>query len=476
MNIIEAEDVVKGLPDRELFQEAQYPSGRIPQFLAVSEVQRRQDMRQRFQAQQQQPQQTVKDQILQGAMGGGQPQMPQMPPQQPPMPQAPAAMGAPPPPQAQMYRGGIARMSAGGITKGGIVYMQTGRTVPAAAPVAPATTPLPDPAMNALSFQLRGIPKIMESLRGVLPSGGGYSPSAQQIAMLRPKKEEFITPEEQARRAEMISQYERTVQERLKEDRDLASRYLAEAEAPIAQSQEEARRAAIASTLMRLGSGVASGDAAAGLASATGAVEDIMGRSREKAEMQRMAARQQAQTAEREAIRTGRSGADAVFQMQVQALAADTDAQKQFVRSTREFGQWLYGQQAEAGRASAQSQAAAAQIAVSIAGNVQRLVAEASDQAGLDQRQFSQTFSNVFENVMEGIKDADWGVNSEGNPITPTVDQLTSKANELANKTLANAGIYAPSSVANISTEQERKALKKGTVYRGPDGIVRVAN
>ena len=85
MNIIEAEDVVKGLPDRELFQEAQYPSGRIPQFLAVSEVQRRQDMRQRFQAQQQQPQQTIKDQILQGAMGGGQPQMPpQQPPAQPP--------------------------------------------------------------------------------------------------------------------------------------------------------------------------------------------------------------------------------------------------------------------------------------------------------------------------------------------------------------------------------------------------------
>ena len=52
MNILEAEDMVKGLPDQVLFQYAQNPPPQIPQYLAVSEVQRRQDMRQRFQAQQ----------------------------------------------------------------------------------------------------------------------------------------------------------------------------------------------------------------------------------------------------------------------------------------------------------------------------------------------------------------------------------------------------------------------------------------
>jgi hypothetical protein len=119
MNIIEAEDLVKGLPDQALFQEAQYPSGRIPQFLAVSEVQRRQDMRQRFQATQQGQQATVKDQILQGGIGstGMAPEMSSAPPMAPQMP----PQGAPMPPPVGMAMGGI------------VPYrMQEGRTVPGA--------------------------------------------------------------------------------------------------------------------------------------------------------------------------------------------------------------------------------------------------------------------------------------------------------------------------------------------------------
>jgi plasmid maintenance system antidote protein VapI len=117
MNIIEAEDLVKGLPDQALFQEAQFPSGRIPQFLAVSEVQRRQDMRQRFQAAQQEQQATVKDQILQGGIGstGMAPEMTSAPPMAPQMP----PQGAPMPPPVGMAMGGI------------VPYrMQEGRTVP----------------------------------------------------------------------------------------------------------------------------------------------------------------------------------------------------------------------------------------------------------------------------------------------------------------------------------------------------------
>jgi len=119
MNIIEAEDLVKGLPDQALFQEAQFPSGRIPQFLAVSEVQRRQDMRQRFQATQQGQQATVKDQILQGGIGstGMAPEMTSAPPMAPQMP----PQGAPMPPPVGMAMGGI------------VPYrMQEGRTVPGA--------------------------------------------------------------------------------------------------------------------------------------------------------------------------------------------------------------------------------------------------------------------------------------------------------------------------------------------------------
>ena len=123
MNIIEAEDLVKGLPDQALFQEAQFPSGRIPQFLAVSEVQRRQDMRQRFQTAQQGQKPSVKDQILQGGIGstGMAPEMSSAPPMAPQMP----PQGGPMPPPVGM--------AGGGMNPGGMVYMQEGRTVPRAA-------------------------------------------------------------------------------------------------------------------------------------------------------------------------------------------------------------------------------------------------------------------------------------------------------------------------------------------------------
>lgn len=132
MNILEAEDMVKGLPDQVLFQYAQNPPPQIPQYLAVSEVQRRQEMRQRFQAQSQGQQPTVKDQILQGGS-------PEQAPQGGPPGGAPPGAAPPGAPMEQpmtgapmggMFRGGMTRMANGGLTPGGIVYMQEGRTVP----------------------------------------------------------------------------------------------------------------------------------------------------------------------------------------------------------------------------------------------------------------------------------------------------------------------------------------------------------
>jgi hypothetical protein len=97
MNILEIEDIIKGLPDQSLMQEAQAPSGQMPQFLVVSEIQRRADMRKRFQNQQQEmPQGTIADQILQSgimAMGNRQP-IQSMPPQG--MPQGMPPQGMPP--------------------------------------------------------------------------------------------------------------------------------------------------------------------------------------------------------------------------------------------------------------------------------------------------------------------------------------------------------------------------------------------
>jgi len=114
MNIIDTEDMIKGLPDAALQKEAQNPSGQAPQFLVVSEIKRRKDMRARY-AQNQKPQGTVKDQLLgvnpttpQRQMASmGQPQGRPMPPMGGQMPmQQPA-------PQMGMYSGGVVRMAQG---------------------------------------------------------------------------------------------------------------------------------------------------------------------------------------------------------------------------------------------------------------------------------------------------------------------------------------------------------------------------
>ena len=110
MNILEVEDMVKGLPDDRLQQEAEMPTGQVPQFLVVSEIQRRSDMRQRFaERQQQQPQGTVKDQVLQQGIASMVPQDPQMQPammgMQQPMPSQMEMQQSPMPPPIQMAEG-----------------------------------------------------------------------------------------------------------------------------------------------------------------------------------------------------------------------------------------------------------------------------------------------------------------------------------------------------------------------------------
>ena len=109
MNILEQEDIIKGLPDAALMKEASAPSGQVPQFLVVSEIKRRSDMRKRFEAQQQQDQGTVKDQIVMEAMGIGS----MMPPQMASAPQPMGPAGAPP---MGMAQGGIVQMANGGST------------------------------------------------------------------------------------------------------------------------------------------------------------------------------------------------------------------------------------------------------------------------------------------------------------------------------------------------------------------------
>ena len=96
-NIIQIEDDVKGMPDQTLQMLARQPSSQVPQFLVVSEIQRRTDMRKRFEAQKQQPQGSVSDRIVDEGLASLAPP-PQM---QAPMPMQPQQM-----PQ-QMAAGGV---------------------------------------------------------------------------------------------------------------------------------------------------------------------------------------------------------------------------------------------------------------------------------------------------------------------------------------------------------------------------------
>ena len=119
MNILDAEDMIKGLPDQTLMQQAQMPTGELPQFLVVSEIQRRSDMRKRHEAQmQEQSQGTVKDQIMREGIAAMMPQQPMgMPPQM--MPQGMPPQGMPP-------QGMPTGMPPMGMAAGGVVQMQRG--------------------------------------------------------------------------------------------------------------------------------------------------------------------------------------------------------------------------------------------------------------------------------------------------------------------------------------------------------------
>ena len=164
MNLLDAEDMIKSLPDQALMQQAQMPTGEIPQFLVISEIKNRADMRKRYEAQlKEQPQGTVAEQVMREGIAGMMPQQgvtpqmgqqppqvgPQMPPQgMPPQggpqgmpPQGMPPQGMPPqmppqggpqgmpsqmPPQGMPPQGMPPGMPPMGMAAGGIVRMRNG--------------------------------------------------------------------------------------------------------------------------------------------------------------------------------------------------------------------------------------------------------------------------------------------------------------------------------------------------------------
>ena len=216
-NIIEAEDDVKGMPDQTLQRMAQQPDGRYPQFLVVSEIQRRSNMRKRFEAQQQ-PQGTVKDQIVQqgiASLAPPQPQMqqamgvPQQMPQQAPMP--------PQMPSQGMYAGGVVNMNIGqqvpyitterrfGMADRGPRLTDAGREATAAL-YSGLTQQRPGELETIYSGELVGMP--MSEYEALLAQG--YTPTATGgLSRQGPPRETAMFDPELAERATGLTGFER---------------------------------------------------------------------------------------------------------------------------------------------------------------------------------------------------------------------------------------------------------------------------
>jgi hypothetical protein len=124
MNIIQLQDDLKGLPDNALIGYVQNPTGAVPTYLALGELERRTKMREKFK--QAAPTETVSEQIVQEAVPQGigalmPTNMPtNMPPPMAPSPEAVTETGIanlPAPNVGQNYEaGGIVGYAEGGLT------------------------------------------------------------------------------------------------------------------------------------------------------------------------------------------------------------------------------------------------------------------------------------------------------------------------------------------------------------------------
>jgi len=154
MNLIELENLVKGAPDEYIVKEVQQPTGKVPPFLALSEIQRRKDMRDRYLAQTNEaPKPTIAEQLVGGigSMGGAQP------PQGAPIP-TPSATGIPsagaPPVAAGAAPMPTPQGMPQGFAAGGIVKMAAAGQVPASYqaryPLRYGIVPPPDPTIKRI--------------------------------------------------------------------------------------------------------------------------------------------------------------------------------------------------------------------------------------------------------------------------------------------------------------------------------------
>ena len=122
MNIVKLQNELKNVPDQALIGYVQNPNGQVPTYLALAELQRRKDMREKYQ-QQQAPATTVADDLKQQAQPSGLAMLAKNPAQgNPTMSSAPTEPGVAGLPTGDMYNeqnfatGGIVAFADGGPT------------------------------------------------------------------------------------------------------------------------------------------------------------------------------------------------------------------------------------------------------------------------------------------------------------------------------------------------------------------------
>jgi hypothetical protein len=285
MNLIELENLVKGAPDEYLTKEVKQPTGKIPPFLALSEIQRRKDMRDRYLAQKNEgAKPTIAEQLTGGIGSIGGAEAPQGVPVPTPSATGIPSAGAPP------VAAGAAPMPTPpgqpqGFARGGIVKLASDGVVPRGSQVR-SGTPYLD-AMNAPPMQYSvaqgGVGDML-----AMASQAVANPPPPEVAPVPKYQNKYGMTTAQAQLAQMLT--------------DPASAELPEAinyDDLIAQAgqsekdiREQARKDAIGAALVKLGAGLAAGNMGAGFNAAGESVTDIMGKGRTEASAERRLAQQ----------------------------------------------------------------------------------------------------------------------------------------------------------------------------------------
>lgn len=433
MNIIEMEDMVKGLPDQVLFQEAQTPSGRIPQFLALSEVQRRQDMRQRFSARQEQ-QGTVKDQILQGIGGISPP--PMGPEMAPPMAPQMGPQMAPPmqPPVQGMAEGGVVKMQRGGISP----FLPPASPPPYSpfmpeymvnAPIVelgPTTVP-PPPPEEPVDPTL-GLARDIVG-RGLIGGGIGYDPEA----ILKPMRDLYASEEFKQAYAPVDLSEERAAIEKMARD------YQTEADQSIQAMREQAKKDAFAYALMQMGAGLAGGDMARGLERGAEAAFGVLDKSKQLESEERRIARAEARALQAQSMNLG-----------IESKKLGKESQRELLGAQSNLLSKTADVLVRAGSDSVSARNQSAQIAAQILQSSQANIRSLKEQDALNSR-------NALNAIIDTVKEA-----GDSMPQTAKLDPVQAKEwiDQSVMSTIRIIGITNPS----IKTDELIRA------YRGISG------